>query len=46
MNRMMKTLMVILIIAYAVAPDPIPGPVDDVTLAVLGYILNRRVSTN
>ena len=46
MNRMMKILMVLLIIAYAVAPDPIPGPIDDLAIAALGYTLNRRMTTS
>lgn len=46
MSRMMKTLMILLIVVYAFAPDPIPGPIDDLALAALGYTLNRRMTTS
>ncbi len=42
MNRFMKGILFVLLIAYVVSPvDFVPGPVDDILAIVLYYAANR-----
>ena len=41
MNNKYKILVLVALIIYTIAPDPIPGPIDDLILWAV-YVLNSR----
>ena len=46
MNQTLKGLLVALIMFYIVSPvDAMPGPVDDVLLALLGYVGTKAIES-
>ena len=43
MNEAVKGMIIVLIVLYNVSPiDAIPGPVDDLIAALIGYAATRR----
>lgn len=47
MNNIMKALVVVVILAYIVSPvDLVPGPIDDIIVALLGLGAARKQLTN
>ena len=42
MDGEMKTLLLVLVILYCVLPDPVPGPIDDVIIALCALAAGRR----
>lgn len=46
MNDFVRILLCVVIIAYVLSPiDCIPGPIDDILVILLGYLVNRKVET-
>ena len=41
MNNKFKLLVLVALILYTIAPDPIPGPIDDVILWIV-YAMNSK----
>lgn len=43
MNGIIKGMLIILVILYVISPlDAVPGPVDDIIVALLGIALQRK----
>ncbi|MGI6117097.1 MAG: hypothetical protein ACOYBC_01780 [Bilifractor sp.] len=42
MKKFVGGMLVVLVILYIVLPDVVPGPVDDIIVALLGVAANRR----
>ena len=43
-DRVYRILITIFVIAYAILPDPVPGPIDDIIVIIIGHILKQRVA--
>ncbi len=44
MNIVLKGILLALVIVYAVSPiDLAPGPIDDILVAILGFVANRKI---
>ena len=50
MNSLMKGMLIVLVLLYAISPiDLVPGPVDDIIVILLGVAATRgkkRIATN
>jgi len=45
MNQVKRILILVFVLIYAISPiDALPGPVDDILLAILGLVANKRLS--
>ena len=42
--NIVKALIIGFIALYVIAPDAIPGPADDILVAVLGLLLEKKLS--
>jgi len=46
MSDFVKVLFCVVIIVYVFSPiDCIPGPIDDILVILLGYVVNRKTET-
>lgn len=43
-KRVIKAIIVAFVFVYAVAADPFIGPIDDLMVAAIGYLVNRNLS--
>ena len=41
-NSTLRFLIVLIVLLYVFSPDPVPGPVDDALVAVVGHALTHR----
>ena len=46
MKESMKFFILILVALYFVSPDPVPGPIDDAIIAIMGLALRKRLTDN
>ncbi len=47
MNNLLKVLLTTLIIVYIISPvDLVPGPIDDVIVALAGLTMRKKLSDN
>ncbi len=46
MNNSGKLLVLLFLILWIIAPDPIPGPIDDVIMAVIAVAESRGLKAN
>lgn len=44
MNKWMKAVLAVLVLMYAVSPDPMPGPIDDLLIALIGWVVSSKLS--
>ena len=45
MNNSMKTLILVVVLVYVIAPiDAVPGPIDDVIVALLGMAARKHLT--
>lgn len=45
MNNSMKTLILLVVLVYVISPiDAVPGPIDDVIVALLGMAARKHLS--
>lgn len=42
-DRNLSLLVLILVILYAVSPDPCPGPVDDLIVLIMGFVARKKL---
>lgn len=42
--NLVKALVIVFVALYVIAPDAIPGPADDILVAVLGLLLDKKLS--
>ncbi|MBO4383183.1 MAG: hypothetical protein J5847_03725 [Clostridia bacterium] len=42
--NLVKALIIGFVVLYVVAPDMIPGPADDILVAVLGLLLDKKLT--
>ena len=42
--NIVKALVIGFVALYVIAPDAIPGPADDILVAVLGLLLDKKIS--
>ncbi len=38
-----RLLIIMFVVVYCVAPDFFPGPIDDLLIALLGYLAQKRI---
>ena len=46
MKESMKFLVLVFVLFYFVAPDPVPGPIDDAIIAIIGLTLRAKLTDN
>lgn len=47
MNDFMKTLILVVVLLYIVSPiDAVPGPIDDVIVALLGIAARKHLTVS
>ncbi len=46
MNNWMKAVLAVLVLLYMVSPDPMPGPIDDLLIALIGFAAAGKLSAN
>ena len=45
MNNSMKTLILVVVLVYVISPiDAVPGPIDDVIVALLGMAARKHLT--
>lgn len=45
MNQILKILLIVFVIIYVVSPlDMVPGPIDDVIVAILGIAAQKAIT--
>lgn len=44
MKESMKFLILILVLLYFVSPDPVPGPIDDAIVLIMGLAVRNRLT--
>lgn len=44
-NRTIKTMLLIFTIIYVIAPDLMPGPVDDLIVILLNMVMQNKLDT-
>ena len=45
MNDLMKTLILVVVLVYVISPiDAVPGPIDDVIVALLGMAARKHLT--
>ena len=45
MNNSMKTLILVVVLVYVISPiDAVPGPIDDVIVALLGMAARKQLT--
>ena len=44
--NLVKALIIGFVALYVIAPDMIPGPADDMLVAVLGLLLENKIKSN
>ncbi|MBP5271657.1 MAG: hypothetical protein ILO43_01650 [Clostridia bacterium] len=43
--NIVKAIIIGFVALYVIAPDAIPGPADDILVAVLGLLLEKKLTT-
>ncbi len=44
-KSVLKVLIILGVLAYAISPvDALPGPIDDLIVIILGYVINKRIT--
>ena len=43
MNDVLKGMLFVLIVLYVISPDVLPGPIDDIIVAVGGIAIQKRL---
>jgi len=46
MNNNTKFVVLVLVVLYFVAPDPFPGPIDDIIVVVMGMVIRKGLPDN
>lgn len=45
MDNILKILVLVIVLIYMVSPvDAVPGPIDDVIVLLLGFVVNHRIA--
>ena len=44
-DKRFKMLVIVAVVVYALAPDLVPGPVDDIIVMILGYLVSSKKDT-
>ena len=44
MDRKWKILITVLVVVYALCPDLLPGPIDDLLVIIAGLLANEKLA--